>query len=123
MIDYDRFSRYATAAVVAKDLASIEIDGPSQLLGHMMMGPAQIQTYLASTGGSTLNVDDNAFLEYHTPFEFLNTTKEIVTALEPYAGFDPALLLNATDAQRAAVRVAWESRRKQMISELATPLR
>jgi len=65
-----------------------------------MMGPEQIRNYLASSGDTTLNLDDNAFLEYFTPFEFLHPTKEIVAALEPYAGFDPALLVNITEAER-----------------------
>lgn len=122
-IDYRRFSQSAIAPVVAQDLASIEINGPEQLLAHLMMGPSQIRAYLASSGKSTVNLDDNAYLEYHTPFEFLETTKQIVAALEPYAGFDPALLTSVTDAQRAQVRTAWESRRKLLISELDTPLR
>lgn len=55
--------------------------------------------------------------------KFLDTTKQIVTAFEPYAGFNPALLVNATGAERAAARQAWESRHKVLISELDTPLR
>lgn len=121
-INYAQFTRHATAPVVAKDLASIKIDGPAQLLAHLTMDTAQIKKYLASSGNNILNTDDNANLEYFTPFEFLNTTKEIVTAFEPYAGFDSALLVNATDAERAAVGQAWKSRRKVLTSELDTPL-
>jgi spermidine synthase len=53
------------------------------------MGPEQIKRYLAAAGDDIVNPDDNAYLEYSTPFEFLETTQTIVAALEPHAGFDP----------------------------------
>jgi hypothetical protein len=34
--------------------------------------------------------DDNGYLEYATPFEFLYETKTIVEALKPFAGWDRA---------------------------------
>ena len=122
-IDYGRLKERAAAAPVAKDLASIEIQGSAQFLSHLLMGPAQIRNYLASSKSPTLNTDDNAHLEYATPFEFLHPTKEIVAALEPFAGLDPALLVNISESDRAEVMKAWQSRRKRLLSELDEPLR
>jgi hypothetical protein len=62
-------------------------------------------------------------LEYATPFEFLHPTREIVAALEPYAGFAPDLLVHISDAERAEVTRVWQARRSRLIAELQEPLR
>ena len=121
-IDYAQLKNRIAAGPVARDLDSIEIHGAPELLAHLLMGPAQIKKYLTSTNEKTLNVDDNAKLEYATPFEFLHPTKEIVAALVPYAGFDPALLVNISDKERAEVDHAWSSRRARLLTELDEPL-
>jgi spermidine synthase len=122
-IDYSRLKQRAAAPAVAKDLASIEIADPNIFLAHLLMGPAQIRKYLAASGDSTLNTDDNAYLEYFTPFEFLDKTQSIVSGIEPFAGFDPDLLVNITDAERAEVELAWKSRHARLLTELDEPLR
>jgi len=122
-IDYGRLRERMAAPAVRQDLASIEIDGSAAFLAHLLMGPGQIQKYLASTGDQTLNTDDNAYLEYFTPFEFLEKTKSIVAALEPYAGFDPSILVNISDAERAELQQAWDARRARLLTELDEPLR
>jgi spermidine synthase len=122
-IDYSRLKQRAAAPAVAKDLASIEIADHNTFLAHLLMGPAQIRKYLAASGDSTLNTDDNAYLEYFTPFEFLDKTKSIVIGMEPFAGFDPGLLVNITDAERAEVQLAWKSRHARLLTELDEPLR
>jgi len=123
IIDYARIRERAAAPVVAGDLASIEIWDHNVLLSHLLMGPAQIRNYLAAAGDSIVNTDDNAYLEYFTPFEFLEKTKDVVHALEPFAGFDDALIVNITDAERAGLRQAWDLRRKRVMTELDEPLR
>lgn len=122
-IDYPRLKTRAEHPVVANDLTSIEIADADHLLAHLLMGPKQIAAYLASTPDQTVNTDDNAYLEYATPFEFLHQTKTIVAALEPFAGYDDTTLVNATDADRTRLRAAWDARRKVLLSELDEPLR
>jgi len=122
-IDYAQLKKRAAAPAVAKDLASIEIGDHTALLAHLLMGPAQIRKYLAASGDTIVNTDDNAFLEYFTPFEFLEKTKDIVAAIEPFAGFDSDLLVNIADAERADVQRAWASRRARLLAELDEPLR
>jgi spermidine synthase len=109
--------------VVAGDLASIGIDGAEQLLAHLLMGPRQIQEYLAQSTNQIVNTDDNAYLEYHTPFEFLRTTRDVLEDLVTHAGFDDSVLVNATVEDRAAVRAAWDTRRQRLLTELDEPLR
>jgi hypothetical protein len=87
------------------------------------MGPEQIKHYLAAAGDDIVNPDDNAYLEYSTPFEFLETTQTIVAALEPHAGFDPAMLTNITEPELQEVKKAWEARCASLLPELQEPLR
>jgi spermidine synthase len=122
-IDLPRLRERLADESVAADLASIDINGAEQLLAHLLMGPAQIQAYLAQSGRPLVNTDDNAYLEYHTPFEFLRTTKDVLTGLVPHAGFDDSVLVNATAEERAAVRAAWQARRQHLLAELDEPLR
>jgi spermidine synthase len=122
-IDYGRLKERTAAPAVAEDLDSIEIKGPAGLLSHLLMGPAQIKRYLAASGEDKLNTDDNARLEYDTPFEFLHPTTEIVAALKPYAGFDPELLVGISDDERAEVNRAWQARQSHLLEELGEPLR
>jgi spermidine synthase len=122
-IDYARLCERFAAPAVAQDLASIEINRPEDFLAHLLMGPTQIRAYLAASPSQTVNTDDNAHLEYATPFEYLHPTRDIVAALEPYAGFDAGLLQNVSDAERAAIRKAWDTRRAKLLSELDEKLR
>ena len=122
-IDYQRLKQRMAAPAVAGDLDSIEIKDPAELLSHLLMGPAQIKRYLAASGEDKLNTDDNARLEYDTPFEFLHPTTEIVAALKPYAGFDPALLVGISDDERGEVNRAWQARQSHLLEELGEPLR
>ena len=87
------------------------------------MGPEQIRSYLASAPGKRLNTDANAYLEYYSPFEFLERTKDIVRELIPFAGYDPALLRNVTSEDRAEIENAWKHRLERVLPELEEPLR
>ena len=89
----------------------------------VVMGPEQIKHYLAAAGDDIVNPDDNAYLEYSTPFEFLETTQTIVAALEPHAGFDPAIVTNITEAEFQELKKAWDDRRVKLLLELEEPLR
>jgi hypothetical protein len=111
------------APAVARDLNSIEIGDADAFLGNMLMGPEQIRKYLAAAGDHLLNTDDNAYLEYATPFEFLETTKTIVAALAPYAGFSPEMLTDISEPELLQVKKTWEARRERILPELDEPLR
>ena len=65
----------------------------------------------------------NAYLEYHTPFEFLRTTRDVLEELVTHSGFDDSVLVNASVEDRAAVRAAWDARRQRLLAELDEPLR
>lgn len=122
-IDYARVKARAAELPVAEDLESIEINGVDQFLSYCLMGPRQIKEYLASAPDTGLNTDDNAKLEYATPFEFLHKTKEIVEALVPMAGVDPEVYVDITEPEREKVKAAWEARTARILPELEEPLR
>src|SRR5262249_27502761 len=73
---------------VREDFASIQIDSLEQLFGHLLMDAPHIARYLAREGSGRENTDDNADLEYRTPFEYLGRTDPIVEQLLPWAGWD-----------------------------------
>ncbi len=122
-IDLPRLREKLTDRVVADDLTSIDVNGAEQLLAHLLMGPRQIQAYLARSVEGVINTDDNAYLEYHTPFEFLQTTRDVLEELVAYAGFDDSVLVNASPEDRSAVRAAWDARRARLLTELDEPLK
>ena len=88
----------------------------------MLMGPNQIKTYLDSLEDTTINTDNNAYLEYQTPSEFMKKTKDIVEELLPWAGFDPHIIQNISDADRVELKKAWEKRKKRVLPELEESL-
>lgn len=119
-IDWPTLARRFAHPAVSEDLASIGIDSPEQLLGHLLMDGEHIRAYLARDEERQINTDDNAYLEYKTPFEFLLPTDDIVAELLPYAGWDvDALLQSAPPKVRADVREEAEGRRIRMLPELA----
>ena len=123
-IDYAEVRARLEHPDVRDDLASIDIRGPEEFLSHLLMGPDEVKAYLAGRpDGDTLNTDDNAYLEYWTPFEFLNPTKDIVAGLLPYAGYDPALLTEISSEERQAVTANWGRRRERILPELDDELR
>ena len=122
-IDFAELARRINQQPVANDMASIEIHGPEDLLAHLLMGPRQIREYLAGSGNGAINTDSNAYLEYHTPSEFLDKTKDIVQALIKYAGYDPEIIQKASPEELEKIQSAWVHRRARLLPELDEPLR
>ena len=121
-VDFKDVSERLSVPSVKADLASIHIDGPADFFSYMLMGPDEIRAYLASTSENVINTDDNAYLEYHTPFEFLESTKTIVAGLLPYAALDLAVISDLTEADRAQLMDHWEHRKAELIPELSGKL-
>lgn len=110
--------RFADPAVAA-DLRSIGIGTADDLLGHILMGPRQIAAYLNSRPHSDVNTDDNAYLEYRTPFEFLGMTEAIARGLIPFAGLDRDVFKDASAADMTAIAGARQRRIERIIPELS----
>jgi spermidine synthase len=109
---------------VGEDFQSIDITSFEQFLGHMLMDAGHIARYLRRSEDTRLNTDDNAYLEYKTPFEFLDRTEAIVAELKDYAGWDAkGLLEHCPDDVVARARQHFEQRVSRLVPELAEPIR
>jgi hypothetical protein len=87
------------------------------------MDAEHIREYLLRNDSETINTDDNAYLEYRTPFEFTENTESIVRDLVPFAGWDVNKLVPdlPADAQQR-VRDYFGGRRDVLVSELSDPI-
>jgi len=119
-IDWPLLSERFAHSAVSQDLGSIGIKSPEELLGHLLMDADAIEAYLSRHDVRQINTDDNAYLEYQTPFEFLSPTLAIVKDLLPYAGWDiEGLLRGAAPREREQVRERFEERRARILPELS----
>ncbi len=116
-IDYQALATRLQNPVVKADLASINISGADDLLSYMLMGPGEIASYLAANPSSTLNTDDNAYLEYHTPFELLSSSKTVLAGLLPYTGLDLAIIRNLPENEKEHLLASWSDRRGQLLAD------
>jgi spermidine synthase len=122
-IDYQQFSRRFASAAVSGDMSDIDIENGEKLLSYMLMGPREIHAYLEKFNSKTINKDDNAYLEYFTPFEYLGKTKAIVEKLLPFARLDLDLIRDIPDDKKEIIKRNWEIRQKEILPELDRPLR
>jgi len=122
-MDYQQFNQRLSTPEVSGDMGTIDIQNGEQLLSYMLMGPKEIRAYLEEFKSETLNMDDNAYLEYFTPFEYLGKTKTIVEKLLPFAGIDLSLLNNIPEDKRQRIMKYWEIRQNNILPELDLPLR
>ncbi|MCZ6464243.1 MAG: fused MFS/spermidine synthase [Proteobacteria bacterium] len=118
-IDYEVLAQRFAHPAVGDDLRSIGIDSPEILLAHLLMDTEHIRRYLAQNGGGPLNTDDNAYLEYRTPFEFIEGPDDIVPGLVAFAGWNAdALLVNAPAEARATIQQLFAERLGRIEPEL-----
>jgi spermidine synthase len=120
-IDYQDLSARMQNPIVKADLDSIAVHSPPEFLALMLMGPDEIARYLASTPDQSLNTDDNAYLEYHTPFELLQPPLRILDGLLPFAGLDLRDVHNMSSQETDQVRQAWELRKAEILPEWKAP--
>ena len=114
----DLVSRF-NSEEIKNDLKSIGINSPHELLGHMIMDKDKISQYLMSKEKRLINTDDNAYLEFHTPFEFLEKTKDIIVELKPFVGWNiDSLLESYTEKDKVEIQNAFNNRSIKLISEL-----
>ena len=122
-VDYKTLSDRFDDPAVRADMESIGIYSTEQFLGHLLMDAEHIQKYLVRYDSDKINTDDNAYLEYRTPFEFTEKTENIVTDLVPFAGWDiDRLMPDSPVSVQRKVQKYFEDRRGKLISELSEPI-
>lgn len=124
MIDYPTLRERFASPTVLQDFQSIGIASPEQLLSHLLMDEEQIVRYLRAESqlGTSINTDDNGYLEYATPNEFLDQTQPIIDALIPFAGWDRSRLVGASTAELALIDRLWNQRLSKLDGELGEPI-
>ena len=110
---------------VKADFASIAIESPAEFLGYLLMDREHVAAYLERTVARDINTDDNAFLEYRTPFEFLGRTDAIVPDLIRHAGWSEKHVLadDCAPQMRQAARGFFTHRLEHIVPELKEPIR
>ena len=123
-IDFARLATRFDYPALRRDFGSIGMNSPYDLMAHLLMDETHIARYLASAGrlGDEINTDDNAYLEYATPHEFLEQTSSILEALVPFAGWDRAILQNASPTDIEAIDTASAVRLSILFDELEGPV-
>ncbi len=109
---------------VASDLASIDVRSPEDLAGFLLMDRVHIAQYLERNDDDQIVTDDNAYLEYKTPFEFMGRTDAIVPGLIAHAGWsDDVFEDDCSPEFIAAARSRFSDRLNAIPSELSEPIR
>ena len=118
-LDYETFSSRFNKIEIKKDLESINIKTPEDFLAHMLMDKKSILSYLRDQNETINNTDDNAYLEFHTPFEFLEKTEKIVAELIPFSKWDlKSLLKSYTSDVENNINNSFNLRIKKLMPEL-----
>ncbi len=121
-IDFNAVKQHFFYPKVREDFSSIGVESPEQFLGYLLMDSKHIAAYLARNDDHRVNTDDNAYLEYRTPFEFLEPTAQIVNEIIGYAGWDmDSLLMNAGEDTKQKVRGYFNARLVEIPEELSRP--
>jgi spermidine synthase len=111
-------------SAIASDFTSIGVHSPENLAGFLLMDRAHITQYLKRNQNDQIVTDDNAYLEYKTPFEFMGRTDAIVPELIANAGWSDEVFEEDCDlAFRAKARAAFSNRLQNILPELAEPIR
>jgi len=122
-IDFKALAARFDHPAVRRDFESIGIRSPHELLAHLLMDEQRMRRYLASAeAGTKLNTDDNGYLEYRTPFEFLYQTRTIIEALKPFAGWDRRRVTGATAEDLAQIDRLYAGRQAVLLDELTRPI-
>jgi hypothetical protein len=123
-IDCRRMREAFRAPAVAADFASIDVLSAEQFMGFLLMDPEHIARYLDRNQDRQIVTDDNSYLEYQTPFEFMGGTEAIVPDLIASAGWSGEELFAADCSSefRDAARSAFWERLARIPIELREPV-
>ena len=118
-LDFKDFAERYNQTPIQKELQSINMKTPEQVLGYMLMDKDNILSYLNSDEEILINTDDNAYLEFHTPFEFLEKTENIVSKLLPHLGWKlKSILKSYSNDEENEIKKFFNYRVNKLIPEL-----
>jgi spermidine synthase len=110
---------------IQSDFSSIDVRSAAELVGVLLMDSAHIAQYLDRSQSRQVVADDNTYLEYKTPFEFLGRTEAIVPDLIANAVWSEDEIFDAycNPAFRSAARSVFSNRLPQILPELGGAIR
>jgi len=117
-IDYDILARRFENPVVRDDLASIGIESPEQFLSLLLLGPEEIQAFVAAEPDVPINTDDFPYLEYFVPGDLFYRPVENVRQLVRHLIDPTRLVRNLPPDSAARVRELSEGRKERLVDEL-----
>lgn len=118
-IDFEQLHRkFAEQPALREDLASIGIDSPEELLGHLLLGPDEIRAFVEADGGAPSNTDDYPYLEYFVPRDLFARPLANVQAIVAHSTEPTRFVVNQPAASAARVREQSVGRAERLIDEL-----
>ena len=110
IIDYDMIKN--NFYNVQKDMEKININSVEELLSLISMTPDKINKYTKNF--NNLNNDNNLYLEYHVPGEYLYQVEDIIESIFPYWGFSTNYIINSTQDEYNIIIDYWEKRKSDI---------
>ncbi len=122
-ISYEQFLKHFASSLTKEEFSSIDIHTPQQLLDCLLMDSEHLHQYIASAEPIPLNTDDNGYLEYHSPFEYLQGTEQLMPALIAHSGRNVNSVLNQTPlALLQSADLSFQKRVTNILDELKHPI-
>ena len=102
-----------------KDFESIKINSVNELLSFTAMYPEGIKSLVNDV--TEINSDDNLYLEYHTPGEYLFQVSDIIQNIQPYWNFSEKYFKNIDPQNLYVIKKLWDAREKYVVEESLKP--
>jgi spermidine synthase len=105
---------------IRDDLEGIGINNIEDLIALAAMTPKGLQVFVQDA--INVNSDDNLFLEYHAPGDYLYRVSDIIMEVQPYFDFPESYFINITPQKIEQIHALWESRRNYILEEAQKPV-
>lgn len=114
VLDYEVLANRFQNDAVRRDLASIDIHSPEELLSHLLMGPAELQAF-AGASDVPVNTDDYPYLEYFVPGDLFFTTADNAAELAGHLSDPKAFVRNLPPGAAATLTKLARDRRRLLV--------
>jgi len=110
IIDYDIMKK--NFYNISSDMKRINIRNTEELLSLVAMTPDYLNLY--TEGFNMQNNDNNLYLEYHVPGQYLYNVDDIIKSILPYWGFSDVYIKNVNQEERNTIFAYWDERETKL---------
>jgi spermidine synthase len=110
IIDYDIMKK--NFYNISPDMKRINIRNTEELLSLVAMTPDYLNLY--TDGFNMQNNDNNLYLEYHVPGQYLYNVDDIIKSILPYWGFSDVYIKNVNQEERNTIFAYWDERETKL---------